>query len=212
MNLFETKLDVYVEEHTEEENGLLKKVNRDTHVNMVNPRMLSGHLQGRILSMLSHMIAPKYILEVGTFTGYSALCLAEGMQEDGVLDTIDVNEELEKRVRGYIHNSVYKGKIIQHIGNALDIIPTLTKKYDLVFLDADKENYLKYYPMLFDKISKGGYIVVDNVLWSGKVVECEKMDKKTQSIIDFNKFVNEDDRVQNVLFPIRDGLMILRKK
>lgn len=212
MNLFETKLDVYVEEHTEEENDLLKKVNRDTHVNMVNPRMLSGHLQGRILSMLSHMIAPKNILEVGTFTGYSALCLAEGMQEDGMLDTIDVNEELEKRVKNYIDNSIYKEKIVQHIGNALDIIPTLTKKYDLVFLDADKENYLKYYPMLFDKISTGGYIVVDNVLWSGKVVECEKMDKKTQSIIDFNKFVHEDDRVQNVLFPIRDGLMILRKK
>lgn len=212
MNLFETKLDVYVEEHTEEENELLKKINRDTHVNMVNPRMLSGHLQGRILSMLSHMIAPKNVLEVGTFTGYSALCLAEGMQENGVLDTIDVNEELEKRVRTYIDNSIYKEKIIQHVGNALDIIPTLDKKYDLVFLDADKENYLKYYPMLFDKISTGGYIVVDNVLWSGKVIECEKMDKKTQSIIDFNKFVNEDHRVQNVLFPIRDGLMILRKK
>ncbi|MCP4522500.1 MAG: O-methyltransferase [Cytophagales bacterium] len=212
MEFLEENLERYIASHSEAETELLAKVNRDTHVDVMNPRMLSGHLQGRVLSMLSHMISPQHILEIGTFTGYSALCLAEGLQENGSLDTIDINEELEERVATTIESSDFADKIHQHIGQALNIIPHLNKIYDLVFIDADKDNYQNYYDLVFDKVNKGGYIIADNVLWSGKVVNAKKIDKKTKAIMDFNDFVHQDERVQNVLFPIRDGLMILRKK
>jgi predicted O-methyltransferase YrrM len=174
--------------------------------------MLSSHFQGRFLSMLSHMIRPKNILEIGTFTGYSALCLAEGLQENGKLLTIDVNEELENFVRGFLNQSSLKNKIEFRIGNALDIIPKLTQTFDLVFIDADKLNYHKYYDLVFDKVNQGGYIISDNVLWSGKVFDPSKKDKDTVSIRAFNKKLHEDPRTENILLPIRDGLIVVRKR
>jgi predicted O-methyltransferase YrrM len=204
----------YVEAHTEPESSLLATLSRETYVNILRARMLSGHLQGRVLSMFSHMIKPQHVLEIGTFTGYSALCLAEGMQKKGILTTIDINEELEDFVRQYIDQSPFANQFDYKIGNALTIIPTLQHAYDLVFIDADKINYAQYYDLIFDKVNTGGYIIIDNVLWYGKVVvkEGEKVDVDTKAIIDFNQQVHEDERVQNVLFPIRDGLMVLRKK
>jgi caffeoyl-CoA O-methyltransferase len=204
----------YVEAHTEPESPLLSTLSRETYVNILRARMLSGHLQGRVLSMLSHMIKPQHVLEIGTFTGYSALCLAEGMQKNGLLTTIDINEELEDFVRSYIDKSPFSSQFDYKIGNALTIIPTLQHTYDLVFIDADKINYAQYYDLIFDKVNTGGYIIIDNVLWYGKVVvkAGDKVDVDTKAIIDFNQQVHEDQRVQNVLFPIRDGLMVLRKK
>jgi len=214
MEFLDADLEKYIEAHTETENELLHKVNRETHTEVLKPRMLSGHLQGRVLSMLSHMIQPENILEIGTYTGYSALCMAEGLRENGKLITLDVNEELAERAKEYFNSSDYSNKIEMKIGKALEIIPTLNKTWDMVFIDADKSNYLNYYKLCIDKVRKGGYILVDNVLWSGKVLEKnrKKLDKDTESILEFNEFVHQDDRVQNVLFPIRDGLMILRKK
>lgn len=214
MEFLDPELDKYIEAHTESENDLLLKINRETHSEVLKPRMLSGHLQGRVLSMLSQMIQPENILEIGTYTGYSALCMAEGLKENGKLITIDVNEELANRVKEYVQSSKFSNQIELKIGKALDIIPTLDKKWDMVFIDADKSNYLNYYKLCFDQVKKGGYILVDNVLWSGKVLEKnrKKLDKDTESILQFNEFVHLDERVQNVLFPIRDGLMILRKK
>ncbi|WP_375581009.1 O-methyltransferase [Marivirga tractuosa] len=214
MEFLDPDLDKYIEAHTEPESELLYKINRETHTEVLKPRMLSGHLQGRVLSMLSHMIQPENILEIGTYTGYSALCMAEGLKENGKLITIDVNEELKERVVGYFQSSEYSDKIEMKIGKALDIIPKLNKTWDMVFIDADKSNYLNYYKLCIDQVRKGGYILVDNVLWSGKVLEKnrKKLDKDTESMLEFNEFVLKDDRVQNVLFPIRDGLMILRKK
>ena len=174
--------------------------------------MLSGHLQGRVLSMLSHMIKPHHILEIGTYTGYSALCLAEGLQSRGSLTTIDINEELQSRVQGYFDSSDYKEAIDYRIGNALEIIPTLQQQFDLVFIDADKVNYGTYYDLVFNQVNKGGFIIFDNVLWSGKVAEQIKdNDKETKYLDELNKRLHQDARVQNVLLPIRDGLMILRK-
>lgn len=214
MEFLDPDLEKYIEAHTEPESELLYKINRETHTEVLKPRMLSGHLQGRILSMLSHMIQPKNILEIGTYTGYSALCMAEGMKENGKLITLDVNEELKERVMDYFHSSEFSDKIEMKIGKALEIIPKLNKSWDMVFIDADKSNYLNYYKLCIDQVRKGGYILVDNVLWSGKVLEKnrKKLDKDTESILDFNEFVHQDDRVQNILLPIRDGLMILRKK
>jgi predicted O-methyltransferase YrrM len=175
--------------------------------------MLSGQLQGRMLSMLSHMIQPKRILEIGTYTGYSAICMAEGMQEDGKLITLDINEELEVMVRGYFEKAGLTQKIDYRIGNAMELIPEIDETFDLVFIDADKKNYTNYFNLVFEKVRPGGFIIGDNVLWSGKVVQTEKKtDKDTQAILDFNRFVHEDDRVENVLFPVRDGLMVIRKK
>ena len=175
--------------------------------------MLSGHFQGRVLSMISHMIRPKRILEIGTYTGYSALCLAEGMAEDGQLITIDKNEELEDLVKAYVEKSDYKGRIECKIGIALDIIPQLEGNFDLVFIDADKGNYLNYYKMIIDRVPSGGYILLDNVLWSGKVTEeVVDGDIDTQVLIVTNRFIHEDERVQEVMLPIRDGLTIIRKK
>ncbi len=212
MDFLPESIEQYVSKHTEKEPEILAELNHETWEKVLIPRMLSGHIQGRILSMLSHMIQPKYVLEIGTYTGYSALCFAEGLQKEGKIHTIDINEELEPMVNRYIEKSGLKNKIINHIGNALDIIPTLTETFDLVFIDADKTNYSNYYDLVFDKVKTGGYIIADNVLWSGKVVdEKENNDPDTAALKDYCKKVNDDDRVQNVLFPVRDGLMIVRK-
>lgn len=210
MDLLDTALSKYVEQHTQPESNLLKEINRDTHAEVLMPRMLSGHLQGRVLSMLSHMIRPQYILEIGTYTGYSALCLSEGLATGGELVTLDINEELEDRVKGYFQESGVADRIQYMIGNALDIIPTLEHTFDLVFIDADKVNYSNYFDAVIDKVRGGGYIIADNVLWSGKVLDKEP-GKDTKAILDFNQKVHNDERVQNVLLPVRDGLMVLRK-
>jgi predicted O-methyltransferase YrrM len=213
MDFLDDNIDAYVVSQTGAESAILKELNRETWAKVLQPRMLSGHLQGRVLSMLSNMIKPNRILEIGTYTGYSALCLAEGLQENGKLDTIDINEELEPMFQRFIDKSEYKNQIKLHIGNALDIIPTLDLEYDIVFIDADKGNYIKYYELLIDQLKPGSYIIADNVLWSGKVIEdYDNLDHDTKTLVDYNKLIHEDDRVENVLFPIRDGLMIARKK
>lgn len=214
MAILNDALQTYIENHTEAESPLLKKISRETYTKVLMPRMLSGHFQGRVLSMLSHMIKPKRILEIGTFTGYSAICLAEGMDTEGEMVTVDKNDELESRVRQYFKEANLEDAITYLLGDAMQLIPTLNGGFDLVFIDADKINYIHYYDMVFDKVNKGGYFIIDNVLWSGKVVpegRSKKIDKDTQAILDFNERVHKDMRVQNVLFPIRDGLMILRK-
>lgn len=213
MEFIHESLASYIEAHTDEEPSLLKKLNRETQLKIMMPRMISGHFQGRVLSMLMKMIKPKNILEIGTYTGYSALCMAEGLERDGKLITIDINVELEEVVRKYFSESEFENKIEYIIGDAKNVLPTLNEKFDVVFIDADKENYLNYYNLVFDKLNVGGYIIADNVLWSGKVVaENIKLDKDTKALMDFNKTVQEDTRVENVLFPIRDGLLIARKK
>jgi caffeoyl-CoA O-methyltransferase len=213
MEFIDTAIENYSLAHTSEESDLLKKLNRDTHAKIMMPRMLSGHMQGRILSMFSYMIKPENILEIGTYTGYSALCFAEGLKENGKIITIDINEELESFVRSFFSKSEHNDKIDYRIGNALEIIPQLNEVFDLVFIDADKENYSNYYNLIFDKVKKGGYIIADNVLWSGKVlIENEKLDKDTIAIKAFNRMIQNDERVENLLMPVRDGLMICRKK
>lgn len=214
MEFIDEELQHYAEEHTSAESELLHKVNRQTHLEVMKPRMLSGHMQGRLLSMFSHMIKPKQILEVGTYTGYSAICLAEGLQPGGTLHTIDKNEELEDRVRGYFAEAGLTESVRYYIGNALDIIPTIDTKFDLVFIDADKINNANYYDMVIDRVVPGGYIIADNVLWSGKVLEKyrKKLDEDTAALLAFNKKVQDDERVENILLPIRDGLMVARKK
>ena len=212
MEFLPEEIENYAIEHTSKEKGILSELNRQTHINILQPRMLSGHLQGRILSTFSHMIRPNRILEVGTYTGYSALCMAESLEDKGKLFTIDVNEELEPFTRSYFEKSDDGAKIEFIIGNALKIIPELNETWDLVFIDADKENYSNYFDLVIEKVSKGGFIIVDNVLWSGKVIErVVDKDLETKGIIAFNKKVNDDTRVENVLFPVRDGLMVVRK-
>lgn len=210
MDVTNPAIQKYSEDHTSAENDLLKKVNRDTHANIMMPRMLSGHMQGRILSMISCMIKPSVILEIGTYTGYSALCMAEGLKPDGKLITLDINEELENRVRNYFSDSPFHSQIDYRIGNALDIIPSLDMNFDLVFIDADKENYARYYDLIINRVPLGGYILADNVLWSGKVLD-EKSDKDTRAIKAFNDKIQDDTRVENVLLPVRDGILIMRK-
>jgi predicted O-methyltransferase YrrM len=205
------QLQAYIENHTGDENALLKKINRDTHAQVLMSRMLSGQVQGRFLSMMSKLVRPKNILEIGTYTGYSALCLAEGLQQNGRLTTIDVNEELEARVRSYFKDSNYGDRIDFRIGDARKIIPTLRENFDLVFIDADKENYSNYFDLVIDKVPSGGLILADNVLWSGKVLDA-KPDKDTMAIIAFNDKVHADNRVENLLMPLRDGVMMLLKK
>lgn len=211
MEFIDPILDQYVCEHTSQESELLRKINRETHLEVLQPRMLSGHFQGRVLSMFSKMIKPNRILEIGTYTGYSALCLAEGLTDDGKLVTIDVNEELESRVRGYFNSSEFSGKITYLVGDAIQLISTINEKWDIVFIDADKLNYLNYYQLVFDAVKVGGYIIADNVLWSGKVIDPTKQDRETNLLREYNQFVHNDPRVEEVLFPIRDGLMVARK-
>jgi predicted O-methyltransferase YrrM len=213
MEFIDKKLSQYAEQHTTPENELLKSLNRDTHANVLAPRMLSGHLQGRLLSLFSKMIQPKAILEIGTYTGYAALCLAEGLTKDGVLHTIDINEELETRIQKYFNQSAYADQIKLHIGNALDIIPKIQEQFDLVFIDADKENYSNYYDLLIDQLPSGGIIMADNVLWSGKVIDTNALDSDndTRELDKFNAKVQSDPRVENILIPVRDGIMVARK-
>ena len=213
MHFISEKLDEYVVRQSEDEPALLKALTRETYQKVLQPRMLSGHYQGRILSVLSKLIRPKTILELGTFTGYSALCLAEGLDKNGVLHTIDINEELVDFQRRYFDKSDYGTQIIQHLGAALDIIPTLETTFDLVFMDADKPNYINYFHQIIDKLNPGGVILSDNVLWSGKVIETlDPSDVSTKIVLEYNALLKEDPRLETVLFPIRDGLTVSIKK
>jgi predicted O-methyltransferase YrrM len=212
MEFITQELDQYCCSHTADENELLKRINRETHLEVLQPRMLSGHFQGRVLSMLSKMIQPKRILEIGTYTGYSALCMAEGLSPDGKLVTIDVNEELAARVQSYFDESSFSKQISYVISPALEVIPSLNETWDLVFIDADKQNYIEYYEMVLPLVKSGGYIILDNVLWSGKVTDSQKNDKDTVLLRKLNTLIHTDERVEEVLLPIRDGLMIARKK
>ncbi len=210
MDFIPSNITAYAEEHTSQESPLLKRINRETHVGVMRPRMLSGHLQGRFLSMISHMIHANVILEVGTYTGYSTLCLAEGLPPGGKLITIEINEELESRVRNYFQEAAKQQVIDLRIGDALKIIPSLPGPFDLVWIDADKENYGLYYDLIIEKVPSGGFILADNVLWSGKVVD-KAADKDTKAMVVFNQKIRKDPRVENVLMPVRDGIMMMRK-
>ncbi len=211
VQLLPDDLEKYVQTHTSAESPLLHQIHRETYMQVLYPIMLSGPVQGQFLKMQSIMMRPKNILEIGTFTGYSTLCLVEGLQEGGKLYTIDINEELETRVRGYFEAAGHADKIDFRIGDALEIIPTIDATFDLVFLDADKINYSNYYDLVFDKLSKNGIILADNVLWDGKVVQSPPHDEDTEALIEFSKMVQNDKRVENVLLPIRDGVMMIRK-
>ena len=205
-------LDQYILDHISPEDDFLRELDRETHLKVLRSRMLSGHLQGQILSMISYMIRPKSILELGTFTGYSALCLAKGLAEGGRLHTIEIDDELESVARKYFEKSGMSDRIVQHIGDAREIIPTIEGTFDLVFVDADKREYPDYYRLVFDRIPVGGFLLADNILWNGKVVEPEAADEEqTRGILEFNDMVQNDPRVRNVILPVRDGIMILQK-
>ena len=213
MDFLPANISAYAEAATSPESELLYQLNRNTRAQIVAPRMLSGHIQGRLLSMISWMIRPRRILEIGTYTGYSALCLAEGLTADGKLITIDHNEELEEFARSYWQQSPLNDKIDLRIGLAVDIIPALDETFDLVFIDADKRSNSAYFDLVFDKLKPGGFILADNVLWSGKVVESVKLpDADTMAVLAFNQKVRDDPRVENVLLPVRDGIMMIRKR
>ncbi len=213
MEFLPEKIDNYAGAHTAPESETLAKLNRETYAKVLIPRMLSGHIQGRMLATFSQMLRPKRILEIGTYTGYSAICLAEGLAENGKLHTIDINEELEDMVQSFIAEANLTDKIEMHVGNAMEIVPTLKENWDLIFIDADKENYSNYYDLVIDNLKPGAFIIADNVLWSGKVTEpIEPKDQETQALADFNKKMQNDPRVENVLFPVRDGLMVCRVK
>lgn len=206
------KIEKYILDHTNKEDALLEELNRETHLKIMYPRMLSGHLQGKFLEMISQMIKPKTILEIGTYTGYSAICLAKGLSDDGILHTIEINPELNSFSEKYFKKAGLKYKIQQHTGSALDIIPQMNEVFDLVFIDADKENYLNYYQLVIDKVNIDGFILADNALWDGKVVKnINKQDKETKGIDEFNKYIQQDKRVENMLLPLRDGIMMIRK-
>ena len=212
MDFLTEQLEKYVELHTTPEPDILKKLNRETYSKVLMPRMLSGHVQGRFLKMISGMICPKQILEIGTFTGYSAICLSEGLAKGGLLHTIDVNEELSEMVNSYVKTAGAENKIKTYTGIALNIIPTIKETFDLVFIDADKKNYVNYFNLVIDKVRVGGYIMADNVLWGGKVAEpVNKADEETLGIIEYNDMVIKNKRVESMLVPIRDGIMISRK-
>ncbi|MFV5694732.1 O-methyltransferase [Flavobacterium sp. LB3P122] len=211
MHFISQELEDYIEQHSEKEPQLLAALNKETYQKILLPRMLSGHFQGRVLSMLSKLIRPVNILEIGTYTGYSALCLCEGMQENGTLHTIDIKEELVDFQRKHFDKSPWAKQIFQHLGEATDIIPTVDMKFDLVFIDADKENYLNYFELIVPKMNKGGIILSDNVLWSGKVLEpLNSKDLSTKVLLEYNKLLANDPRVETVLLPIRDGLTVSR--
>jgi len=207
------ELEDYILTHTESENQLLKNLSRETHVKMLRPRMLSGHLQGKFLKMMCQMMQTKCILEIGTYTGYAAISMALGTDEDCRIHTIDCNDELEQFTRKFIKRSGFEEKIIFHIGKALEIIPQLEETFDLIFIDADKRQYIEYFEAVYPKLRKGGFIIADDVLWDGKVLEdVDANDKQTQGILAFNDFIQKDERVENLLLPIRHGLMLIRKK
>jgi caffeoyl-CoA O-methyltransferase len=214
MEFLAEALQAYCELHSSEEPEVLKKLNRSTHAQVLQPRMLSGHLQGRFLAMISALVRPKYILEIGTYTGYSALCLAEGLAEGGKLITIDVNPELEDMVHHFVKEAGFENKIQMIIGDAYQVIRTLPQTFDLVFIDADKASYSKYFDLIIDKLARGGLILADNVLWSGKIIDEKSLakDKDTQLLDAFNKKVQADPRVDCILLPLRDGMMLMRKK
>ena len=213
MHFLSDELDTYVTLHSENEPELLAQLNKETYQKIMQPRMLSGHFQGRVLSMLSKIIRPTTILEIGTYTGYATLCLAEGLAENGTIDTVDIEEELVDFQRKYFDKSHWSNQIIQHLGDALKIIPTLNKKYDLVFIDADKENYINYFNLVVPIMNKGGIILSDNVLWSGKVLEELKAnDTATKILLQYNQLLKDDTRVETLLLPIRDGLTVSRVK
>jgi len=213
MNFFSPELQRYSENHTSPETQLLKRLDRETNLKALYPKMISGHLQGRLLSMFSHMIKPRRILEIGTFTGYSAICLAEGLADDGVIFTIDKNHEIQDIVEQYLAEAEIRNRVNFILGDAMKEIPKLEGKFDLVYLDADKENYSNYFKLIIDRVNSGGYILADNVLWYGKVLETDdqKLDIETRAIKEFNQMVQNDQRVENVLLPIRDGLMVIKK-
>lgn len=210
----ELLLQAYIEEHIEDEPEILKELNRQAHLTLLHPRMLSGHVQGRILKMFMQMIQPKHVLEIGTYTGYSALCLAEGLSDEATLDTIEINDELEDKILKFFQTSEHGKKIQLHIGDALSIIPTFPYSFDAVFIDGNKRHYCAYYEACMQKLNVGGYIFADNTLWDGHVIDeiVDKNDLQTKGILEFNDLVKRDSRVETVILPIRDGLTILRKK
>ena len=214
MEFIDPALLAYCEAHTSEEDALLKKITRETQAKVLMPRMLSGHLQGKMLELFTKMLQPKTILEIGTYTGYSGICLARGLGKDGKLITLDINDELETMVRGFFEESGLADQIDYRLGNAREIIPTLEGPFDLVFIDADKFYYAEYFDLIIDKVLPGGIILADNVLWSGKILveEGQKIDKDTRALLDFNRKIQEDPRVENILLPIRDGVMMARKR
>lgn len=208
-------LEQYVETMSSPEDALLRELERETYLRVINPRMISGHIQGKFMEMLVRMLRPRRILEIGTFTGYSALCMAAGLDDGGIIDTCEIDDELEEMIRSFFDRSQHGGKIRLHIGSALEIAPTLGERYDLVFMDGDKREYTAYYNMLMDNglVGSGSFILADNILWYGKVVEpIAKGDKQTQAIVDFNRMIREDERVENVIIPIRDGINLIRVK
>lgn len=211
MHFLSPELEKYAADHSQGEPALLAALNRETHVKILQPRMLSGHFQGRVLSMISKLVRPKTVLEIGTYTGYATLCLAEGLAENGIIHTIDIKEELQDFQRKYFDQSPWAWQIKQHLGSALDVIPQLDTTFDLVFIDADKENYINYFHMVVPLMNKGGVILSDNVLWSGKVLEPVKPnDKSTKVLLEYNELLKNDPRVETVLLPIRDGLTVSR--
>lgn len=213
MDFIPKEINDYCEKYTQKEDEILYQLHRETYQKILRPRMLSGHLQGQILTLFSKMIQPNNILEIGTYTGYSAICLARGLKTGGKLHTIDINEELEDFSNSYFKKAGLQNDIVMHIGNAIDIVPKLDLKWDMVFIDADKENYVKYYKMVLPLVKKGGFIISDNVLWSGKVTKpVDVKDKETKVLIELAELIESDDRVENVLMPIRDGLLVARKK
>lgn len=207
------ELDQYILNHIDNEDLVLCELDRETNLKVLGARMISGHLQGQVLSMLSKMIRPKTILELGTFTGYSAICLAKGLQKGGKLITIEIDDELEMLARKYFKKAGISTQVEQRIGSAMDIIPQLTEQFDLVFLDADKREYVQYYELLIDKMNSGAYIIADNTLWSGKVLDKPKADdRQTIGILQFNELIKNDNRVEKVILPLRDGMTVIRKK
>ena len=210
MDFISDKLADYLNKNSEKEPEILSRLSKETHQKILQPRMLSGHIQGRFLSFISKIKSPDKILEIGTYTGYSTICLAEGLSKNGKIDTIDKNEELIKIQNKYFEEGGYRNKIIQHTGHALDILKNLNEKYDIIFIDADKENYINYFNLVSNKLSKNGIIISDNVLWSGKVLDSNQMDEETSTLVQFNKIINNDKRFKSIILPIRDGISISR--
>ena len=211
MNFLPKNIDNYVLAHSQSEPKVLQELTKETWQKVLNPRMLSGFFQGRLISLISKILNPNKVLEIGTYTGYSAICLSEGLSSDGTIHTIDKNEELVSIQNKYFKKAGVKNSIIQHTGNALEIIPKINESFDLIFLDADKENYINYFNLIINKLNKGGIILADNVLWSGKVIDLRDNDLTTRVLREFNELVNEDSRVETILLPIRDGISLIRK-